>query len=92
MLLKVSVRSKVRSSSINEIGGTGHFHTTIYCITIVLYDLSPEVTLNVLSHLPIPSLLSLRLLSRQWSDFVIIHQSVIFHGAASKPVLGGIYP
>jgi hypothetical protein len=48
----------------------------------MLYDLPPEMTLNVLSHLPIPSLLSLRLLSRQWSDFVNVHQSVIFHGAA----------
>lgn len=48
----------------------------------MLYGLPPEVTLNVLSHLPVPSLLSLRLLSRQWSDFVTTHQSVIFHGAA----------
>ncbi|KAN0127091.1 hypothetical protein V8E53_015109 [Lactarius tabidus] len=48
----------------------------------MLYDLPPEVMLDVLSHLPIPSLLSLRLLSRQWSDFVTAHQSVIFHGVA----------
>ena len=48
----------------------------------MLYGLPTELTLNVLSQLPIPSLLSLRLLSRQWSDFVTAHQSVIFHGAA----------
>ena len=48
----------------------------------MLHDLPPEVTLNVLSHLPIPSLLSFCLLSRQWSDFVAVHQPVIFHGAA----------
>ena len=48
----------------------------------MLYGLPTEVTLNVLSYLPIPSLLSLTLLSRQWSDFFTEHKSTIFHGAA----------
>ncbi|KAF8271010.1 hypothetical protein EI94DRAFT_653470 [Lactarius quietus] len=48
----------------------------------MLHALPAEVTLNVLSHLPILSLLSLRLLSRQWSNFFTAHKSVIFHGAA----------
>jgi hypothetical protein len=48
----------------------------------MLHVLPAEVTLIVLSHLPIPSLLSLHLLSRQWRDFFVTHQSVIFHGAA----------
>src|SRR6266702_3538225 len=41
-----------------------------------------EVTLNVLSHLPISSLLSLPLLSRQWFDFFTTNQSEIFRRAA----------
>jgi hypothetical protein len=48
----------------------------------MLYGLPFEVTVIVLSHLPISSLLFLRLLSRQWSDFFAAHQSVIFYGAA----------
>ncbi|KAH9174787.1 hypothetical protein EDB89DRAFT_471990 [Lactarius sanguifluus] len=48
----------------------------------MLYGLPVEVTLNVLSHLPIPSLLSLPILSRQWLNFFTANQSVIFHGAA----------
>ena len=48
----------------------------------MLYGLPTEVTLNVLSYLPIPSLLSLSLLSRQWSDFFAEHKSEIFHCAA----------
>lgn len=42
----------------------------------------PEVTLSVLSHLPIPSLLSLLVLSHQWFDFFTAHESEIFHRAA----------
>ncbi|KAI9458951.1 hypothetical protein BJY52DRAFT_406892 [Lactarius psammicola] len=38
--------------------------------------------LVVLSHLPIPSLLSLPVLSRQWLDFFATNQSAIFHSAA----------
>jgi len=45
-------------------------------------DLPHEVTLSVLSHLPIPSLVSLPVLSRQWFDFVATHESEIFHHAA----------
>ncbi|KAF8256987.1 hypothetical protein EI94DRAFT_127977 [Lactarius quietus] len=48
----------------------------------MLHVLPTEVTLDVLAHLPIPALLSLRLLSCQWRDFFATHQSVIFHGAA----------
>ena len=48
----------------------------------MLYGLPTEVTLNVLSYLPMPSLLSLSLLSRQWSDFFAEHKSEIFHCAA----------
>ncbi|KAN0129694.1 hypothetical protein V8E53_012514 [Lactarius tabidus] len=44
--------------------------------------LPPEVTLSVLSHLPIPSLLSLLVLSHQWLDFFTTHESEIFHRAA----------
>ncbi|KAH9174790.1 hypothetical protein EDB89DRAFT_1883946, partial [Lactarius sanguifluus] len=48
----------------------------------MLYILPTEVTLNVLSHLPIPLLLSLPVLSRQWLDFVTKNQSTIFRTAA----------
>ncbi|KAH9000892.1 hypothetical protein EDB86DRAFT_471879 [Lactarius hatsudake] len=48
----------------------------------MLHVLPTEVTLNVLSHLPIPSLLSLPVLSRQWLDFFTTNQSAIFHSAA----------
>ncbi|KAH9038564.1 hypothetical protein EDB85DRAFT_2141791 [Lactarius pseudohatsudake] len=48
----------------------------------MLYGLPAEVMLNVLSHLPIPSLLSLPILSRHWLDFFTANRSVIFHGAA----------
>ncbi|KAH9026255.1 hypothetical protein EDB83DRAFT_2678809 [Lactarius deliciosus] len=48
----------------------------------MLYILPTEVTLNVLSHLPIPSLLSLPVLSRQWLDFFTKNQSTIFRSAA----------
>ncbi|KAN0129695.1 hypothetical protein V8E53_012515 [Lactarius tabidus] len=44
----------------------------------MLHVLPTELTLSVLSQLPISSLLSLRLLSRQWLDFFAAHQSVIF--------------
>ncbi|KAI9444179.1 hypothetical protein H4582DRAFT_1067846 [Lactarius indigo] len=48
----------------------------------MLHVLPTEVTLNVLSHLPIPSLLSLPVLSHQWLDFFTTNQSEIFHSAA----------
>ena len=48
----------------------------------MLYGLPAEVTLIVLSYLPISSLSSLSLLSRQWSDFFAEHKSTIFHRAA----------
>jgi hypothetical protein len=48
----------------------------------MLHILPAEVTLNVLSHLPITSLLSLLVLSRQWSHFFATHQSAIFYSAA----------
>jgi hypothetical protein len=44
--------------------------------------LPAEVSLIVLSHLPIPSLLSLAVLSRQWVHFFVAHQSEIFRRAA----------
>ncbi|KAH9000896.1 hypothetical protein EDB86DRAFT_2777726, partial [Lactarius hatsudake] len=48
----------------------------------MLHVLPTEVTLDVLSHLPIPSLLSLPVLSHQWLDFFTTNQSKIFHSAA----------
>src|SRR6266404_4812320 len=48
----------------------------------MLYVLPPETLLRVLSYLPIPSLLLLPVLSRQWSHFFTINQSDIFHHAA----------
>ncbi|KAH9059599.1 hypothetical protein EDB87DRAFT_1563124 [Lactarius vividus] len=48
----------------------------------MLHVLPTEVTLDVLSHLPIPSLLSLPILSHQWLDFFTTNQSKIFHSAA----------
>lgn len=48
----------------------------------MLSVLPAEVTLSVLTHLPIPSLLSLPALSHQWLDFFTIHESEIFHHAA----------
>ena len=48
-----------------------------------MLDILPvEVTLNVLSHLPIPWLLSLPILSHQWSDLFSTNESEIFHSAA----------
>jgi len=44
--------------------------------------LPPEVTLSVLSYLPIPTLFSLPVLSHQWFDFFTTHESEIFHRAA----------
>ncbi|KAH9174792.1 hypothetical protein EDB89DRAFT_472183 [Lactarius sanguifluus] len=49
----------------------------------MLHVLPTEVTLSVLSHLPIPSLLSLPVLSRQWLDFFTTNQSAIFRSAAA---------
>ncbi|KAH9059604.1 hypothetical protein EDB87DRAFT_769868 [Lactarius vividus] len=51
-------------------------------VTVMLHILPAEVTLSVLSHLPIPSLLSLPVLSRQWFNFVTTNQSTIFRSAA----------
>ncbi len=51
-------------------------------VTVMLYVLPTEVMLSVLSYLPIPSLRSLLVLSRQWFDFFITNQSAIFHSAA----------
>ncbi|KAH9174794.1 hypothetical protein EDB89DRAFT_473376 [Lactarius sanguifluus] len=48
----------------------------------MLHILPTEVTLDVLSHLPIPSLLFLPVLSHQWLDFFTTNQSRIFHSAA----------
>jgi hypothetical protein len=48
-----------------------------------MLDILPtEVTLSVLSHLPILSLLSLTVLSRRWFDLFTRNQSVIFRSAA----------
>ena len=51
-------------------------------VTVMLHVLPVEVTLSVLCHLPIPWLLSLPVLSRQWSDFFFTNESEIFHSAA----------
>ncbi|KAH9061243.1 hypothetical protein EDB87DRAFT_406313 [Lactarius vividus] len=48
----------------------------------MLHVLPTEVTLSVLSHLPIPSLPYLPVLSHQWPDFFTTNQSAIFHSAA----------
>jgi hypothetical protein len=48
----------------------------------MLHILPAEVTLNVLSHIPITSLLSLPVLSRQWFHFFATHQVEIFYSAA----------
>ncbi|KAN0131825.1 hypothetical protein V8E53_010353 [Lactarius tabidus] len=48
----------------------------------MLHVLPAEVTLIVLSYLPIPSLLSLAVLSRQWVHFFATQQSEIFRRAA----------
>src|SRR6266702_75911 len=58
------------------------FSSHCHRVTVMLHVLPTEVTLSVLSHLPIPSLLSLRLLSRQWLHFFTTNQSAIFHRAA----------
>ena len=51
-------------------------------IDLMLHVLPAEVTLIVLSHLPISSLLPLAVLSHQWVHFFATHQSTIFHHAA----------
>ena len=48
----------------------------------MLHVLPTEVTLSVLSHLPITSLLSLPVLSHQWFDFIAANKSAIFRNAA----------
>ncbi|KAI0305278.1 hypothetical protein B0F90DRAFT_1181970 [Multifurca ochricompacta] len=48
----------------------------------MLHILPPELSLNVLSYLPIPSLLPLSSLSHQWLDFLFVNQSKIFKSAA----------
>ena len=48
-----------------------------------MLDILPnEVILIVLSHLPLPSLLSLHVLSHRWLHFFDRNQSAIFHSAA----------
>ena len=44
----------------------------------MLQLLPTELTLNVLSHLPIPTLLSLPVLSRQWFHFFATNESEIY--------------
>jgi F-box-like len=48
-----------------------------------MLDVLPaELSLNILSYLPIPSLCSLFTLSRRWYHFLFANQSSIFHRAA----------
>ncbi|KAI0252896.1 hypothetical protein BJV78DRAFT_1123843 [Lactifluus subvellereus] len=48
-----------------------------------MLDVLPaEVSLDVLCHLPIPSLCSLFILSHQWYDFLSANQPAIFYSAA----------
>lgn len=48
----------------------------------MLRILPTEISLSVLSYLPLPTLCSLPTLSRQWLDFCSENQSAIFHNAA----------
>ena len=48
----------------------------------MLHILPVELSLSVLSYLPVPTLCSLPTLSRQWFDLFSTHQSTIFHNAA----------
>ena len=47
-----------------------------------LTDLPPELVLNVLSHLPIPSIHSVMLGSRFWHQFILTHEWTVYHHAA----------
>jgi len=48
----------------------------------MLHILPVEISLVVLSYLPLPTLCPLPSLSRKWSDFFSDNQSTIFHNAA----------
>jgi hypothetical protein len=48
----------------------------------MLRILPTELSLSVLSYLPLPTLCSLPTLSHQWLDFCSENQSTIFHNAA----------
>jgi hypothetical protein len=48
----------------------------------MLHILPIELSLSVLSYLPLPTLCSLPTLSRQWFDLFSTHLSTIFHNAA----------
>jgi len=48
----------------------------------MLRILPTEISLSVLSYLPLPTLCSLLTLSRQWLNFCSENQSAIFHNAA----------
>lgn len=48
----------------------------------MLHILPIELSLSVLSYLPLQTLSSLPALSRQWFDFISANQSTIFHSAA----------
>jgi len=48
----------------------------------MLHILPIELSLSVLSYLPLPTLCSLPILSRQWFSLFSTHQSAIFHNAA----------
>jgi len=50
--------------------------------TMLLHVLPIELSLSVLSYLPLPTLCSLPALSRQWFNLFSANQSTIFHNAA----------
>ncbi|KAI9510203.1 hypothetical protein F5148DRAFT_623674 [Russula earlei] len=56
---------------------------------VMLHILPVEVSLAILSYLPLPSLCSLSALSRQWFNFVSTNRSTIFRKAA---ILHGFTP
>jgi hypothetical protein len=66
-----------------------HFFNNVDCtvttpprLASILHVLPAELTLNVLSYVPITSLLSLPILSCQWFHFFATHQLAIFYNAA----------
>jgi F-box-like len=48
----------------------------------MLHVLPVEISLAVLSYLPLPTLCRLSSLSRKWFDFLSENQSAVFHNAA----------
>ena len=48
----------------------------------MLHILSTELSLSVLSYLPLQTLCSLPAVSRHWFNLISANQSTIFHGAA----------